>query len=470
MSSESLPSAALPADFRPLACADLELTAPAAPSPGPQPGTGLLLLLRLHGQPVGEIVIEPDEVAAGPQEWARRALAGAAGETVRSHLAEDGIPAPAEIDLVTVCQQAAGRDCHGLAQPEAPLPRVAAVICTMGSHEVLPDAVKALLAQDYSGDLVVVVVDNNPASGAAQQALTGISDPRLRVVAEPRRGLSNARNTAIREAVAADAAIICFTDDDAVADGGWVRALTAAVTWSPEVRGATGLVVPGSLELPAEQVFEGGATFNRGYRPMLWSLPGALPEWTGERGAGGNWFPFAAWHLGSGNCMAFRTDLLVELGGFDAALGAGTPSSSGEDVDVFFRIIVAGGALVYEPRAIVRHFHRQTGAAFTKQIRGYKAGATAFVFRELLLVPGARALFARVALSGVKRRLPGRAGEEASPGAASPSAATAPEPTPQPPPKALGRAATLRAYASGPWLYLQGRSAARRGGTADLTR
>lgn len=479
MTSDPQTPAVLPAGFRPLLCADLELAAPEAPSPAPQPGTGLLFLVRLHGQPVGELLVEPDEVAAGPPVWAQRACAESAGVAARSHLVADGVPAANVVgaELAALCTQAATRPCQGEARPAEPLPRVAAVICTMGRHEVLPAAVRALLAQDYLGETVVIVVDNDPTTGATDRALAEVSDPRLRVVAEPRRGLSNARNTAIRQAVAADAEIVCFTDDDAVADRGWVRALAAAVTVHPDVRGATGLVVPGSLLLPAEQVFEGGATFNRGYAPMLWSLPGGLPAWTGERGEGGLWFPFAAWHLGSGNCMAFRTDVLVELGGFDAALGAGTPSASGEDVDIFFRIIVAGGALVYEPRAIVRHFHRQTGAASTKQIQGYKSGASAFVFRELLMVPAARGLFVRVAVGGIKRRLTGRPARPdpaavapepapaASPAPAEPPTAELPtgEPsTAKPPTKVLTRGAALRAYASGPWLYLKGRSATRR--------
>ena len=56
--------------------------------------------------------------------------------------------------------------------------------------------------------------------------------------------------------------------------------------------------------------------------------------------------------------MAFRTAALRELGGFDEALGPGTPAQAGEDLLVFLRLLAGGRRLAYEPGAFVWHWHR----------------------------------------------------------------------------------------------------------------
>ena len=57
--------------------------------------------------------------------------------------------------------------------------------------------------------------------------------------------------------------------------------------------------------------------------------------------------------------MAFATDVLRDLGGFDPALGTGTAASGGDDLAAFFEVLAAGHALVYEPSAVVFHAHRR---------------------------------------------------------------------------------------------------------------
>ena len=49
--------------------------------------------------------------------------------------------------------------------------------------------------------------------------------------------------------------------------------------------------------------------------------------------------------------MAFRTAVLRDLGGFDEALGTGTPAQGGEDLLMFVRLLSGGGRLAYEPAA-----------------------------------------------------------------------------------------------------------------------
>jgi hypothetical protein len=95
--------------------------------------------------------------------------------------------------------------------------------------------------------------------------------------------------------------------------------------------------------------------------------------------------------------MAFRRSSLARVGGFDPAMGTGTPAMGGDDLAAFFRVITSGEALVYEPAAIVRHAHYREYAALERQIYGYGVGLTAFLTKaildqpRLLLALGARA-------------------------------------------------------------------------------
>jgi len=72
--------------------------------------------------------------------------------------------------------------------------------------------------------------------------------------------------------------------------------------------------------------------------------------------------------------MAFRTRALRELGGFDTALGAGTPTCSGEDLAVFAQLIWRGQSIGFEPAALVHHRHRREEDALRRQIEGYGTG------------------------------------------------------------------------------------------------
>lgn len=52
--------------------------------------------------------------------------------------------------------------------------------------------------------------------------------------------------------------------------------------------------------------------------------------------------------------MAFRTDVLRKLGGFDQALGAGVPAEGGEDLYALILVAWRGYAVGPEPGAAVR--------------------------------------------------------------------------------------------------------------------
>jgi O-antigen/teichoic acid export membrane protein len=138
--------------------------------------------------------------------------------------------------------------------------RVSVVVCSTGRTDLLTRSLRSVLASDHPA-FEVVVVDDNPLSGAAPSVVASFADDRLRLVEGPGEGQTEARS---RGVVASSGAIVAFTDEDVVVDPGWLRWLTAPLV-SGESAVATGLVLPGVLET-AEQL---AAEDSRGPRDLV---------------------------------------------------------------------------------------------------------------------------------------------------------------------------------------------------------
>jgi len=231
--------------------------------------------------------------------------------------------------------------------------------------------------------------------------LADVPDRRLRIVPEPVRGLSAARNTALREA---RGALVAFTDDDAVPEPTWIAHLLEvfAADRTGAVTCVTGRVLAAGTATDEQQWFEDLGIFDKGDRRTVWTLENSAPAELGALGKRSIFFPYTAGEMGSGNNMAFRTDALRRLGGFDEALGAGTPARGAEDLDAFRRIVLAGHVLVYTPDAVVRHHHRDTYAGLRRQLFGYGVGMAASLTKVLLQGDRASLAVLRCLPHGVK--------------------------------------------------------------------
>ncbi len=261
-------------------------------------------------------------------------------------------------------------DAYGLTAvaPVVTLPTtvsVSIIVATFDRPDDLRNCLNTLCQQRSARRVEIIVADNHPQSGLAAPIVAAFPDVKL--VAEPRQGVSYARNAAIN---ASQGEIVVTTDDDVTMSAAWLEKLIAPFGRA-DVMGVTGNIVPVELENEYQQAFEHYGGLGRGFD---------------RREVGGDWYdlfphkPSPTWTLGGTANSAFRAVIFEspEIGLMDESLGPGMPSGVGEDTYLFYKIIKAGYTIVYEPQACVWHKHRNTKAAFKKQLSGYSRGHVAY--------------------------------------------------------------------------------------------
>jgi glycosyltransferase involved in cell wall biosynthesis len=256
-------------------------------------------------------------------------------------------------------------------------PPASIIICTRDRPpEQVAETLDSLLMLDYP-DYEIIIVDNFPSTDSIYQLIKQqYNRPEVKYVREDRPGLSWARNCGLKNA---SNPIIVYTDDDAVVDRYWLANLAMKFNEYPDVGCVTGMTLPREIETQAHVWFEqfGGLTKGRGFEMGVFN--------TSTHASQDPLFPAPA--FGAGVNMAFASEALNKIGGFDTALGAGTPTKGGEDTAAYYDILVAGYTLVYEPAALVFHSHRRTYEALQKQLEGYGFAVTAFYMHCLFRNP-----------------------------------------------------------------------------------
>ena len=225
------------------------------------------------------------------------------------------------------------------------------ILPTYNRASLLTRAIAALLRQTVPADSYeLIVVDNNSSDGT-RDAVLSFDDARVRLVSEPRQGLSFARNAGLDVALAP---IVAFTDDDVEASPDWVAMIVSLLARHPEADGVGGRVLP------------------------AWQ--GSRPRWLTRE----HWAPLALQDHGDmrrtfdrdtpigliGANVAFRREVFDRVGRFSADVqrvkeGIG----STEDHELLTRLYAAGGRMLYHPRMLVltrvqadrcdRRYHRR---------------------------------------------------------------------------------------------------------------
>ena len=367
-------------------CCELELSAPPALH-GVLPLTDQQLarvLLRLHGQPLGYLTVPVGPSGPDPQAVVRAARQQFSG-AIEEHLRLEGA-----IDRGRGVLPPAGPACVNRVTSDE---LVTVVVCTRNRSGILADCLDRLAALTYP-HVEVLVVDNAPTDDSTRRVVEAAAarDSRVRYVLEPRPGLSRARNRGLAEA---RGTYLAYTDDDVAVDPDWVQGVLRGFQRRPDVGCVTGLVATADLASAAEEYFDARTSqWSTRCEALLFDLAGSAPA--------DPLYPYAPGLFGTGANLAFDRAALVDLGGFDEALGAGTRTRGGEDLDVFVRVLRAGRAIAYEPAAVVWHHHRADRAALLRQLFGYGTGLSAFL-SKCLLSRDTRGEVLRRVLPGLRR-------------------------------------------------------------------
>ena len=237
--------------------------------------------------------------------------------------------------------------------------RCTVLVCTRDRPEMLDRLLTSMGA--LRGVVDVLVVDSASTTTRTRDVVEQHGFGYLRL---ERPGLSVARNAGVR---AARTELVAFTDDDCIVDAGWLGPLLAPFD-DPRVGVVTGAMVD---------------------EPRLPAAEPPLAQRRARRSVQGL-------DLGSGANMAFRRAAVLEVGGFDERLGAGTPLAGAEDLDMFCRLLHSGWSGVREPASAVVHAHVRHGRDHVDLIGGYARGSGAQVAKALRLAPPVGASMALV--------------------------------------------------------------------------
>jgi glycosyltransferase involved in cell wall biosynthesis len=225
-------------------------------------------------------------------------------------------------------------------------PKVSVVVCAYNAQSTMAACLDSLQQLRYPAYEVVVVNDGSTdGTGWIAEQYEGVH-----VIHQDNKGLSAARNVGTE---ASTGEIVAFTDSDCVADQDWLHYLVATFLSSgfPAVGGPNLPPPEDSLVASCVAASPGG--------PLHVLLNDEEAE-----------------HIPGCN-MAFRREVLEEIGGFDPIYRA-----AGDDVDLCWRLQTRGHRIGFSPAAMVWHFRRNTVKAYVGQQRGYGKAEALLYFRH----------------------------------------------------------------------------------------
>jgi glycosyltransferase involved in cell wall biosynthesis len=341
-------------------------------------------LIRLHTQPLGVVELQLGDGEIRADEYARH-IWRALSANINEHLREDGLPPATGLDAAGIPSPGTPRCIEERERFLVDAPFVSVIVPTRDRPGQIPTCLRSLLALHYP-QYEIIVVDNAPSTNATadfiQQTYRDV--PRVRYLREDRPGVSWARNCGM---MAARGEILVFVDDDVVIDPYWLVEFVRGFSMASDVACVTGYILPLELETPAQFWYEEhcGSCWFQEDGGSCWSLTRHIFD-LAENHPKTPLYPYKA-GFGGGANAAFTAAFLRSVGGFDLALGAGSPAQGGEDLAAFFQAIIRGHKLVCEPAAVGYHPHYREYNRLRKQIYNYGIGLTAYLTKSMLENP-----------------------------------------------------------------------------------
>jgi glycosyltransferase involved in cell wall biosynthesis len=268
--------------------------------------------------------------------------------------------------------------------------KISIIVCTFNRSYAIAQCLDSI-AQSISAaapvEAEIIVVDNastDDTSAVIKKWKETCGFP-VQALYEPKKGVSAARNCALR---AAKGELLAFTDDDCRLSENYVLdALRhdGADTQLVLRGGRVELGDPTDLPITIQ-------TYNK---TRYWHRPENAKKYV---------------HLGGGmvvGCnMTMRHALAKSIGLFDENLGPGTDIPAGEDTDYIYRAYLADVKIEYVPDMTIFHYHgRKKTTEAEILLRNYVLGAGALYAKYLFKHPNLRGKFYKG--SGTKKVVAG---------------------------------------------------------------
>lgn len=205
------------------------------------------------------------------------------------------------------------------------------LICTCNRHTLLSGALASLLACDPGPDRVVVVNGGDERADAVVEAARHGGLP-VQLVKTQNVNLAVSRNIGLPHC---GSGIIAMTDDDAEVFPDWIGQIRQCLAGHPEAGAVGGAVIGTSEHTVVGRVAD------------LTTFP-SYPDVCSVRTL-------------PGVNIAYRAEALAAAGEYDPHL------ARGEDVDVNWRVTLAGYSIVYDPAIKVYHHHRPCARSLLQQ-------------------------------------------------------------------------------------------------------
>ena len=217
---------------------------------------------------------------------------------------------------------------------------ISVVICSYNREEYIINAIESLYRQTLdSHKFEVYVVDNNSIDNTGEKVMEFMRhhpDFNLVYLTETRQGASFARNTG---AAFSKGKLLCFMDDDAVAEENYLQRINDFFEENPNATGLGGRIIPRYIPSKPKWMshFVSSLVGNFDYSKTVEE------------------FKLGKYPLESN--MIVRKDAFDSIGGFNTELPGvkGTVRIGGEGKDFFLRLQAKGGTIYYDPQVIVEH-------------------------------------------------------------------------------------------------------------------
>jgi glycosyltransferase involved in cell wall biosynthesis len=218
--------------------------------------------------------------------------------------------------------------------------KISVIICTYNRATYINDAMESLYNQTLTKKSYEVIVVNNNSTDNTQQIcesfIASHTDAHYYYFNEAKQGASFARNTGAKHALSP---LLCFMDDDAVADKDYLERIVDFFEQHPDAGGLGGRIIP--KYIPSE------------------------PKWMSHYVSSlvGHFHYSEEVSIFAANKYPLESNMIIRKIDFDAIRGfsealpgvVGTLRIGGEGKDFFFRLKELGRTIYYDPAIRVQH-------------------------------------------------------------------------------------------------------------------